>query len=101
MTSETSLADQARDRLVPLIERVLEAHDRDDDVLSQAFFTNLLMQAHAMRDDTDLAAFFFELSTTAFQGFVFTPAQAEAIDELLAESENMAFALTAPSERPH
>ncbi len=101
MTSEQSVVEQARARIVPLLERVVEAHDDTADVQSLAFFTGLLVQPHAMREDTDLAALFFELSTAAFQGFVFSPDQATAIDELLAASENIAFALTAPSERPH
>lgn len=101
MTSEPSIVAQARERLLPLLEQVLDAHDADADVQSLAFFTGLLMQTHAMAEETDLAALFFELSTTAFQGFTFTTRQAEAIDALLAASENIAFALTAPSERPH
>ena len=101
MTAPDSIVDQARRRLVPLLEDVIAAHEGDGDANSLAFFTTLLVRTHGMREETQLAELFFELSTTAFQGFAFTPRQAEAIDALLAASESIAFTLTAPSERPH
>lgn len=101
MTAAASIVEQAKRRLIPLLENVIDAHEEHGDANSLAFFTTLLIQAHEMREETQLAALFFELSTTAFQGFGFTRAQTAAIDELLAESEFIAFTLTAPSDRAH
>jgi hypothetical protein len=44
---------------------------------------------------------FFELSTAAFQGFVFSPAEADAVDALLAACENVSHAMTAGSDSQH
>lgn len=96
-----SIVEQARQRIVPLLEQVIEAHDQDSPAMSLAFFTTLLVRAHEMREETQLAELFFELSTTAFQGFGFTTAQASAIDELLAAAEHIAFTLTAPDTDAH
>jgi len=101
MTAETSIVEQARQRLVPLLENVIDTHEEHGNANSLAFFTTLLVQAHEMREETQLMALFFELSATAFQGFGFTRQQTMAIDELLAESEFIAFTLTAPDDRAH
>jgi len=121
-------AAQARDELLPLIQNVLElaggevpvsapiAVDRASaspdgltgfvfaeaaDLPMRAFFTGILLQAQAMQAEEDVLALFFELSTTAFLGFQYTSDVAEAIDDLLAVAERIAFTMTAPVGHPH
>jgi hypothetical protein len=118
-------AAQARDALVPLIDRVLElaggrtpvtasgptageggdglslAFAEAADLPLRAFFTGILLQAEAMREEDDVLALFFELSTTAFLGFQYSAELAGAIDDLLAVAERIAFTMTAPVEHPH
>lgn len=120
-------AAQARDELMPLIERVLELAGGQAPLVSQAsesadptgvdgmqrafsaaadlplraFFTGILLQAQAMAQEEDVLALFFELSTTAFLGFQYAPDVACAIDDLLAAAERIAFTMTAPVEHPH
>jgi len=115
-------AAQAREALVPLIDRVLElaggrtplttsdpagsdgmslAFAEAADLPLRAFFTGILLQAEAMREEDDVLALFFELSTTAFLGFQYSAELAGAIDDLLAGAERIAFTMTAPIEHPH
>jgi hypothetical protein len=117
-------AEQARDALIPLIHQVLELAGGPVDELMpemaerpapsaaeppvnpadlplRVFFTAVLLQAQAMREEEDVLALFFELSTTAFQGFVYPPEVALAIDRLLAHAEQMAFAMTASEQVRH
>lgn len=116
---------QAREALLPLIDRVLElaggrtpvaaadasggagsdgmslAFAEAADLPLRAFFTGILLQAEAMRAEDDVLALFFELSTTAFLGFQYSAELAGAIDDLLAAAERIAFTMTAPVEHPH
>ena len=50
MTAPDSIVDQARQRLVPLLEDVIAAHEGDGDANSLAFFTTLLVRTHGMRE---------------------------------------------------
>jgi len=112
-------AAQARQELLPLILRVLdlaggglEVADPDAgtgagslaeaaDLPLRAFFTGVLLQAQSMQAEEDVLGLFFELSTTAFLGFEYSPPVAQAIDDLLAVAERIAFTMTAPDQRPH
>ena len=71
------------------------------DLPLQAFFTGILLQAEAMRAEDDVLALFYELSTTAYLGFQYSPEVARAIDDLLAAAERIAFTMSAPAEHPH
>jgi len=96
-----TIAEQARQRLAPLLEDVVERFDDGSDPAASAFFCSLLVKAHAMQEDIDVASLFFELSTAAFQGFVYSPEQTAALDRLLEVSEQLAFALSVDSDQPH
>ena len=93
--------ETAREQLAPLIADVIEQLDGDQQVLELSFFSMRLIQANQMREGSDLLGLFLELSTTAFQGFSFTPEQAQLIDHLLAVAENISFALSASSTDAH
>ena len=91
------LVNNARDQLTPLISQVLGCLDEGVQVMEVSFFTLLLVQLNQMQEAEDLMQFFFELSTTAFQGFTFSTDQAQLIDALLATSEDIAHALSIPA----
>jgi len=59
------------------------------------------MHIRRLQDEADLANLFFELSTTAFRSFSFTDRQSELIDLLLSGAENIAAAMSAPSDKMH
>ncbi len=44
---------------------------------------------------------FLQLSTTAFLGFEFSPAQAVLVDELLEQAEQLAHVLSADANQAH
>lgn len=93
--------ESARQQLTPLITEVIAALDGETQVLETSFFTLRLVEANQMEADVELLNLFFELSTTAFQGFSFTAEQAEHIDHLLAVAENISFTLSASSSDAH
>ncbi len=118
---------QARAELMPLIDRVLElaggptpvsapaageplasasdgislAFSEASDLPLRAFFTGIRLQARAMHGEDDVLGLFFELSTAAFLGFRYSSELAQAIDDLLASAERIAFTRPAPVEHPH
>ena len=95
------LLNSARAQLLPPLEAVIESFDEATDPAPLAFFTLILTNLYRLEDDGDLMGLFFELSSTAFQGFVFNPAQAQLVDSLLAVAENIAFTLTAGDDAAH
>lgn len=76
----------------------LEARDNS---FAQAFFGRARQQLERLEDEADLAGLFFELSSAAFHGFEFSPAEAQAVDALLARAETIAFTLSAPDQDAH
>ncbi len=75
-------------------------HD-EDNAYPMAFFALLRTQLASARVEEDVLSLFFELSTTAFQGFVFSPREAERVDALLAACEQVSHAMTADDGRAH
>ena len=93
--------DAAREEMLPLTRLVIESLDEDSQIVETSFFTLVLIRITQMRSDEDLMNVFFELSTTAFQGFVFSQQQTELIDGLLATAERIALTLSVPTDRAH
>ena len=93
--------ESARLQLVPLMTELIDDFDDNGQIMERSFFTMRLVQANSMQVGSDLLHLFLELSTTAFQGFSFTPGQAAKIDHLLAVAENISFALSASSSDAH
>ncbi len=95
----------AKAQLRPLLDRVIETLEPDVaqgfGMLEMSFFTSAIVQLQQAVEPIQIAEFFVQLSTLAFQGFQFSPVQGEAIDRLLAEAENMAHALSADEDSPH
>ena len=93
--------DAAREEMLPLTRLVIESLDEDSQIVETSFFTLVLIRITQMRSDEDLMNVFIELSTTAFQGFVFSQRQSELIDGLLATAERIALTLSVPTDRAH
>ena len=88
----TAVVSAAKSQLVPLLRDVL---DLCQDTNALTFFSLLAVQLHEAEEDFQLFDFFIQLSTTAFQGFVFTPDEDAVIDALLARAEDIAHTLSA------
>ncbi len=88
----TAVVAAARSQLTPLLKAVL---DSCEDHRALTFFSLLAIQLHDAQEDGDLLDFFLQLSTTAFQGFLFTAEDDAVIDRLLATAEAIAHALSA------
>ena len=95
------LIKQMLNQLDPLFAQVIDTLDREDNDYPMAFFTQLRIQLAGASDEADVIAMFFELSTAAFQGFVFTSEEADAVDALLAACESVSHAMTASDNCAH
>lgn len=96
-----NLVSQMSSQLDPLFEAVIDQLDAEDNAYPMVFFTQLRIQLATATEELEVMQMFFELSTAAFQGFMFSPAEAEAVDALLAACENVSHAMTAVSDRVH
>ena len=97
----TTLASQLVSQLDPLFEQVINTLDANDNAYPIAFFTLLRIQLNNAQAEVDLLQMFFDLSTTAFQGFVFSTAEAETVDQLLATCERISQTMTAGDHSQH
>ena len=96
-----NLIAQMKEQIDPLFVRVIEVLDAQDNAYPMAFFTQLRIALANAEDEADVIAMFFELSSAAFQGFVFGPQEAAAVDELLAACEHVSHAMTASDQSAH
>ncbi|MEM8769476.1 MAG: hypothetical protein AAGE43_18720 [Pseudomonadota bacterium] len=96
-----ALLAETRGQIEPLLLAVLDDLDSGGNAYPMAFFTELLLQLRAAATEAELLQLFFDLSTTAFQGFVFSADEAETVDKLLAQCETIAFAMTAGDGQAH
>ncbi len=90
-----------RAQLDPLFEDVMAALDAEDNAFPMAFFALLRTQLAGAEEEADVLSLFFELSTTAFQGFVFSPREAQSVDALLAACEQVSQTMTADDGHRH
>ena len=95
------LIESARTQLEPLTRAVLDTIEVESQPDAAGFFTAFLSSLALMQEEEDLANAFFVLSSTAFQGFVFSAEQAARVDELLRAAEEIAFALSASGDTPN
>ena len=89
------LVEQTRQQIDPLFLEVIDVLNNHQNFLPMAFFSELLIRLRQIDREVDLLHLFFELSTTAFQGFSFSQPEADKIDELLARCEMISFTLSA------
>ena len=97
----TTLASQLVSQLDPLFEQVIDTLDANDNAYPMAFFTLLRIQLNNAQAEVELLQMFFDLSTAAFQGFVFSAAEAETVDQLLAACERISQTMTAEDHNQH
>lgn len=91
----------AQAQLAPLFEAVLKRFEDDAATYEMSFFAIQYDALQRATDDMDVAELFMQLSTVAFVGFEFTPAQALLVDTLLARAEQIAHVLSADGGAPH
>lgn len=97
----SKLVTQMTAQLDPLFETVINALETADNPYPMTFFTLLRIQLRNAQEEIDVLQVFYDLSTTAFQGFVFSSAEAAVIDNLLAACEDVSHAMTAPDNHRH
>ena len=90
----SDLVISARDQLDPLMCEVVAELEAADNAYPLAFFTQILMTLRSTTVEEELMELFFRLSTTAFQGFVFSPPETQRVDELLESCEQIALTLS-------
>lgn len=91
----------AQTQLRPKFDALIDLLDQDGSVQELVFFTTNLLALQRATDPMDIGELFLQLSTTAFLGFQFSPAQAVLVDELLEQAEQLAHALSADSNQSH
>ena len=91
----TELVEGARAQIEPLFLEAIDVLNEHQNFLPMAFFSELLIQLRQIDREVDLLHLFFELSTTAFQGFVFSSQEAASVDALLARCEMISLTLSA------
>ena len=84
----------ASKQLEPLITGLIAELGAADNAYPMAFFTEILVSLRSVTDEEGLMQLFFRLSSTAFQGFVFSPTEAEQVDKLLENCEQIALTLS-------
>lgn len=94
------LVEASRAQIEPLLTSVIDSLDAAGNAYPMTFFTRMLITLRTIEEEAELLALFFELSTTAFQGFAFSAAEARLIDALLAECEAIALTLSVGGEHP-
>ena len=92
--TESTLAKTASSQLEPLVTAVIDELEAADNAYPMAFFTQILIRLRGTTDEEGLMQLFFELSTTAFQGFVLSATEAQRVDELLENCEQIALTLS-------
>ena len=93
--------ETVRAELEALTKAVSDSLDPESQPTVIEFFATILVAIRRMQDEVDLINLFFELSTTAFRGFTLTDDQSASIDALLEAAENIASAMSAPSDNMH
>ncbi len=91
----------AQRQLRPHFDAVIAQLDEDAAVAEMTFFTTNLLALLQASEPVDIGELFLQLSTTAFMGFEFSPVQAQLVDDLLAQAEQLAHVLSADSNQPH
>ena len=90
----SDFVNSASAQLEPLITAVIDELEAADNAYPMAFFTQMLINLRATTNEEGLMQLFFALSTTAFQGFVLSAAEAQRVDELLENCEQIALTLS-------
>ena len=93
--------DTVKTELRPKLERLIVYLNETNEVMAASFFTNILVVLVQLDQEEQLLELFIELSTTAFQGFMFDDESWALTDDVLMYAEQIAEAFTADQDRPH
>ncbi len=95
------VVEVAQRQLRPHFDAVIAQLDADAAVAEMTFFTTHLIALLQAEEPVDIGELFLQLSTTAFLGFEFSERQAQLVDDLLAQAEQLAHMLSADDNQPH
>ncbi len=90
-----------KSELRPKLERLIVYLNETNEVVAASFFTNILVVLVGLTEEEQLLELFIELSTTAFQGFVFDDVSWALTDDVLLYAEQVAQTFTASPDLPH
>ena len=90
-----------KSELRPKLERLINYLNETNEVVAASFFTNILVVLVGLTEEEQLLELFIELSTTAFQGFVFDDVSWALTDDVLLYAEQVAQTFTASPDLPH
>lgn len=93
--------DTVKTELRPKLERLIVYLNETNEVMAASFFTNILVVLVQLDQEEQLLELFIELSTTAFQGFMFDDESWALTDDVLMYAEQIAEAFTADQDRAH
>ena len=96
-----SAIDTVKAELRPKLERLIVYLNETNEVAPASFFTNILVILVGLSEEEQLLELFIELSTTAFQGFVFDDVSWALTDDVLAYAEQIAQTFMADHNAPH
>ena len=93
--------ETVKTELKPKLERLILYLNETNEVAAASFFTNILVVLTSLTEEEQLLELFIELSTTAFQGFVFDDVSWALTDDVLMYAEQIAQTFTASPDVPH
>jgi hypothetical protein len=93
--------DTVKSQLRPKLERLIVYLNETNEVAAASFFTNILVILVNLSEEEQLLELFIELSTTAFQGFVFDEISWALTDDVLLYAEQIAQTFMADQSERH
>ena len=93
--------DTVKAELRPKLERLIGYLSDTNEVMAASFFTNILVGLVNVKEEEQLLELFIELSTTAFQGFLFDEESWALTDDVLMYAEQVAQTFTASQDSAH
>ncbi|MCR9260292.1 MAG: hypothetical protein NXH95_11255 [Pseudomonadaceae bacterium] len=87
--------------LRPKLEKLVGYLNETNEVMAASFFTNILVSLTQLTEEEQLLELFIELSTTAFQGFMFDDVSWALTDDVLLYAEQIAETFTADGDQVH
>ena len=93
--------ETVKNELRPKLERLIGYLNETNEIMAASFFTNILVGLVNLTEEDQLLELFIELSTTAFQGFLFDEESWALTDDVLMYAEQVAQTFTANQDNAH
>jgi hypothetical protein len=93
--------ETVQSELQPKLEKLVVYLNETNEVMAASFFTNILVALVQLKQEEQLLELFIELSTTAFQGFLFDDTSWALTDDVLLYAERVAQTFTADDDNLH